>query len=599
MRTTPPSSQSWLDNCRHLLRHLHDPVGLRRNPIFTTYFLTGPADRSSLRAAMLAAQQAVRSAAEALRTRTDVNGVVNSHYRRQSVILTRCDLGREPRASVARDLALSRSYYFRERHNACVFVSDFLRAYLTHRGSEETAIVDRVQSEFDRIDALFHAGEVPLAVTRLEEFISGTHDRVTRVVGYCTLVGFLAYVDRLREARLALQAAAECYSAILDAATSTPQSVRDCRIRYLVARGSLTASMDMRSAQADLDEAIASFRHTKAWTDGSMAKVLVSASVQQVHLALILGDLTSAERAMACAEAMVDDVLDDTLHATIVERSDYFCARAGLLLHKGALGSAIAVLRDGLRLTRGRLFPHQTTNLLICMSRAFEYGGDGRAALRVLQWCRGIAPSMAADSYPVRAVNLRLGESVSPSSRRNVSAPEVAQGGSEMTYLSVASSLNRAQTLVRDRRHGAALQVLGEAGSVADRLGYQKEALRSMLLQAEAMVASSRRDEAATILDAALTRAEALRSPHWLRRSLATSAALTGNRDHASSAEVLLQDLRSRLTEGIDGGFTDLMECEERDLFAALEPAPSMAIGVTLTDRKPKGARVLPTSRRV
>jgi hypothetical protein len=561
----PLARSPWFDSFRHLLRHLHDPPGLNRNPIFATYFLTGLADRRAVHDAMLAVQGAVRRAAEALSTRANVGGVINSHYSRQSAIIIRCDLGRESKASVARDLGLSRSYYFRERHDACVFVSEFLRAYVAQRASEYATIVDPVKSEFARIDALFHAGEVSLAVARLEQFILSAPDRATRMIGYCTLVGFLAYIGRPGEARLALQTAAECYSAIVDGAASTAELVADCRIRFLVARSCLMAGTDIRSAKADLDEAIGSFDHTRTWRDRSLAEVMISASVQQVHFALILGDVDSAERALARAEGLLHHVAD----ATVVERCDFLGARAGPSLHKGLLGDAVSALRAGLELTRGGPFPHEMMNLLIGLSRAFEYGGECRAASAVLRWCGAIASSMDTGSYPARVARLRIGDLDRANGDRQSSRERVLDAGST-SYFSVVANLSCAEQLIQEQHYERALRALSESSSIADRMGYQKEALRAMLLQAHAMAALSKRGEAATVLEAALERAAALRSPHWLRRSFAASAALTGNRHHASCAESLLGDLRRRLSDGLDGGVSELIELERHGVRVAL-----------------------------
>ena len=422
MRRSMVKPPSWFDDCRHLLRHLHDPIGLSRNPIVCAYLVAGPPHHRAPHDAMLAAQSAVRAAVKALENRGCEPGPAAAHYARQAAIIRRCDLGNEPKATVARDpraIAKATTFVSVAKHVASWPTS--LRDRFTEPGPGGATIYDPIKSEFSRIEALFHAGEVSRAVTRLERFISNVPDRPTRLIGYCTLVGFLAYVGRLSEARLALQAATECYSAIVGDERSTSATLADCRIRYLVARSSFGAGTAIRSSRDDLDEAIAAYDERRVWSDRSLSEVLIAASAQHVHFSLILGDVDGAERAVSFSERMSQNVIDPT----VVERCDYIGARAGLYLHKGMLREAIETLRSGLELTRGGPFPHQMANLFIGLSRAFEFGGDRVSALAILgggaRWSRG--PMDGAGSHPAHAARIRFasldgGERRESSSRR-------------------------------------------------------------------------------------------------------------------------------------------------------------------------------------
>ena len=90
-------------------------------------------------------------------------------------------------------------------------------------------------------------------------------------------------------------------------------------------------------------------------------------------------------------------------------------------------------------------------------------------------------------------------------------------------------------------------------------MGYRKEELRAMLMQAQAIAGSSRAQKALPILECAIDRAATLGSPPWLRRTFAVSGALTGNASHAQAAEALLHDLRRQLTDALDAGVSQLI----------------------------------------
>ena len=84
---------------RHLLRRLDDAAALRRNPPIA------PRD------AAVAGEDLVRKARalvdRALTAMDAAPGAAGRHRRRQAAILLRCDVLREPRAAVARDMGIS------------------------------------------------------------------------------------------------------------------------------------------------------------------------------------------------------------------------------------------------------------------------------------------------------------------------------------------------------------------------------------------------------------------------------------------------------------------------------------------------------------
>ena len=144
-----------IDACMHMLRHLDDVMALRRNPLVAPLFGRARSERSPRRALAQQTQRLrsiVEAASEALRNdETAGDSILRD---RKYHILRRCDLQREDRETVMRDLGISRRQFYRDRAAACEYVAGYVVAQL--RGSERPPVfvVDINEAGHERARAL-------------------------------------------------------------------------------------------------------------------------------------------------------------------------------------------------------------------------------------------------------------------------------------------------------------------------------------------------------------------------------------------------------------------------------------------------------------
>lgn len=122
-----------LEHAQHLLRHLHDPLALDRNPLMERLGIG-----------------AVRKILERLCAAMENEAIQHprdSSIVRQYEIFRRCDLAREPHAKVAGDLGISRRQFYRERRRIAGRVADAF----AQLASNATALEAMAQGELTRL----------------------------------------------------------------------------------------------------------------------------------------------------------------------------------------------------------------------------------------------------------------------------------------------------------------------------------------------------------------------------------------------------------------------------------------------------------------
>lgn len=113
---------------RHLLRRLADAPALRRNPLVAQRAAGLPCDDGLLRDVRAVVDRAF-AAMDAAPASTALRG------RRHAAILLRCDVLREPREAVARDMGISLPHFERERRRAMARFVRVFTAAVAHRST--------------------------------------------------------------------------------------------------------------------------------------------------------------------------------------------------------------------------------------------------------------------------------------------------------------------------------------------------------------------------------------------------------------------------------------------------------------------------------
>ncbi|HKU81675.1 MAG TPA: hypothetical protein VJP76_05850, partial [Candidatus Tumulicola sp.] len=145
-----------------LLRELHDASALANNPLLADAFASGAAAPDIERTA-IRARAAIVSAVASL-----AGGDGNAHFARQRTIVTRCDLGGEKHAAVAREMGISLREFYRERRRGFERLLAAIRANLPAAPAQIRPLPSSFELELDDVANLRLIGSFPHAFDRLE-----------------------------------------------------------------------------------------------------------------------------------------------------------------------------------------------------------------------------------------------------------------------------------------------------------------------------------------------------------------------------------------------------------------------------------------------
>lgn len=165
-----------------LLRHLEYPRRLQHNELARRYF----PDIADLTADPGAGDLAAR------RIRTAVEAALAQLTPRRRAIVERCDLQHESHESVIADLAVSESYFYRERRQALQAIAQYLRA-ASPDSEPRATIVDPFEAALSQATVLAQVGCVDRAIAELRRLSSDVADPASKVVALCHLTEVAAH----------------------------------------------------------------------------------------------------------------------------------------------------------------------------------------------------------------------------------------------------------------------------------------------------------------------------------------------------------------------------------------------------------------------
>lgn len=175
----PDTDLSFRIAAKHLFRHLHDPIALRRNALVRHFFdnpRIAPADRDRAREALNRIHDLVRIAAEHCRDIDTASAKSDQAQRQFTIVVDQC-LGRRKLEQVASSLSLSPRQCYRERANVCFRIAQYIREqneaatidvlaeldafqFLMDRAMRRASI-DDAQATFDEYDRLVALSPTP------------------------------------------------------------------------------------------------------------------------------------------------------------------------------------------------------------------------------------------------------------------------------------------------------------------------------------------------------------------------------------------------------------------------------------------------------
>jgi hypothetical protein len=291
-----------IDACMHMLRHLDDPLALRRNALVAPLFRRARAERSPRRAFAQKIERVrtiVESAAEALRS-DEAAGDAGPRDR-QYQILKRCDLQRESRETVMRDLGISRRQFYRDRAAACGYVAWYVAEQLREVEPLPTFVVDLFEAGHERARALRYAGELDRSADALRDMIAQPVSARKKVLPWITLVELLNDDSRGEEASHELNEARRFAHAHTSVAAEQLQQLA------LVQEASVLWALGEEKKALDADEATKNELH---WlvrcTDAPIAAAAIKSHLARAQRAFLLGDYRASQADITLAGELMD-----------------------------------------------------------------------------------------------------------------------------------------------------------------------------------------------------------------------------------------------------------------------------------------------------
>ena len=291
-----------IDACMHMLRHLDDVMALRRNPLVAPLFGRARSERLPRRALAQQTQRLrsiVEAAAEALHNDEAAGDSILRD--RKYHILRRCDLQREDRETVMRDLGISRRQFYRDRAAACEYVTGYVVAQL--RGSETPPVfvVDINEAGHERARTLRCTGEIEGAASALREMIAQPVSAGKKILPWITLIDLLNDDSRGEEASREfdeLRRFAHSHSSA--AAEQLQQLVSVQEASVLWACGEERRALDIDKATQN------ELRRLARCTDAPIAAAAVKSHLSRAQRAFLVGDYCASREDLALAAELID-----------------------------------------------------------------------------------------------------------------------------------------------------------------------------------------------------------------------------------------------------------------------------------------------------
>jgi hypothetical protein len=518
---------------QHLLRHLDDPSALRRNPLVAPLFEQGEGTPRASLDVLNRISALIRECAE--RIRADTSGPSESleSRERQYQILVRCDLGREPHATVASDLALSRRQFYRERREASEHLARFLVEYVRERiGRPQGVAIDRFVLELSRAKTLRLAGEAVSSERMLRDLIASGDGFARKVEPWCGLVDILVNDNRIVEAEHEL----DLLQTGLNEAHLTRAEAAQCQVRvhmqtasYLWFQGRTREALVLDGRAEGVVTAMARFPRPEA------REFFVATRIRQALCGLVAGTLERTRSSLEEARGVLVSSDDLPLALRIM-----FLIVSGTLKDHVAASSdeTVGPVSEALALAQRHGFIELVIDAMSALSSSAQVRGDHVAGKRYVYEVLPVAERFALPAQ--RGMLLNVAAISETSLGRHEDAVRLAARArtilADNSLESIYSSLVEAQARLSTRAFAQAAKAAQAAYAAASAIWSERLAGTALRLLAESAEGLGRRVEAREHIVGSIAALEREGPPYALFQAYRAAARITGDRRHRRSA---------------------------------------------------------------
>jgi tetratricopeptide (TPR) repeat protein len=533
LKLSEGTTQEQIDACMHMLRHLGDPHALRRNTLVAPLFSSARSERSPRRAFARECERLrklVESAAEALRSD---DGAGDAPVReRQYQILRRCDLDREPRETVMRDLGISRRQYYRDRSAACEYVTQYLVKELRPVEHSPIVAIDLFTAGHERARTLRHAGEVERSIGALRDLIAQPVSALKRTSAWIALVELLNDDGRGEEASRELSELRRF------ALTRSQSSTLSQQLQQLVAlqEGSVMWALGEEGKALDADEATqAALQGLARPNDSLIAAAVIKSYLSRAQRAFLVGDYDASNKEIARAGELMERCenlpLAHRLQFLLLDGDRRIFSPEEIRDAQRPLAEVASAAQaqgnlEYLSVALGdlALFAQTYGDLDTAISYSRESVSLARHAAP-----RGIRGHLLLNSAEVAYERGHARESIALATEAQNCFPESGVGASVSWY-----HIARALLLVRD--YAGACEAAEKLRQNAMRGGNRRLLGSGLRLLAQAYHSLGAADDAREHIDAAISVLKRFGHPFALRAVYSSSAKITGRAEHSRMA---------------------------------------------------------------
>jgi hypothetical protein len=513
---------------QHLLRHLDDPVALGRNPLVTSLFDRSEAASRLSADAMNRIHGLIRKCAERLRADTPSTPEGRERRERQYQILVRCDLSREPHASVAADLALSRRQFYRERREASDYLAHFLADAVRERAARPHAVsVDPFALELSRAKALRLAGAADRAEVVLRDLIRSAAGPAQQIEPWCALVDILINCNRTDEAEVELDLARTA----LRERNGMPRSLLvQLRARLDMQHASYLWFQGLTRETAELDaRTVGVVTRMSQLTNPQAHEFFVTTRLRQVQCELMAGSIDRARVDIDQIRTFLTSVDDVPLSVRIF----YLITLGNVRGHTpGAADEVSGLLGEALALAQRHGLIELVIEAMSQLSSNAQLRGDHAAGMRYIYDVLPIAERFALPSQHGMLLNVAaISEASLGHHDKAVELAGQARGVLAPNSLeSIYSRLAEAQARLSTSGFALAADVAREAYDAAGRIQSDRLAGTALRFLAESHAGLGQRERAKEYILGAVACLEREGPPFALWQSYKAAARIIGDR---------------------------------------------------------------------
>lgn len=518
---------------RSLLRRLSDPQGIRWSPLLRQHFVDERVAADPRRVQRVRA--IVQGVVESLKT--PYRGHKPLHAIRQHAIITRYDLGREPRDVVQKDLGIQVSKFYYERRAALLRIASEL-ASQPPLVSHYEMLPSRPSLREQCVEVLHAVGRGDLSIALVEDILQNTESNAERARLYCRLVFLYCEAGEIRSAINSLNAAKTSVDI-------SPQSAENAVLAAELIHAELKVAWNTgkMSEAIDIGQQGRHSLHALLKAGDSQSRLVLA------YFLKALGDIQTNA-------GLIDDAItscNEGLEALGLHRQEPRAAiavRAGILttlafaqaITVGNMPTARATNAKALELAmRNALLPEAM--LAHVNESMFQYWrGSVRKALEHLRIAQPITAALCQPIEQSRVAILHA-RIEALCGHEHAALDRVRQARSVLpqnTYLWVLSQIVESQILVRVGANRAALRAAKTAAAFAERIGSERGFGMASMLLAEAFEWDGDVAKALEQVKLSISALEKSASLYPLSQALECAARLTGSRTHrADAAEII------------------------------------------------------------